>query len=136
MIAHNFAFAGFAVPDIDAARTFYADVLGLEVAVESMGQLSLELPGGGWVLIYPKPDHEPATYTVLNLEVDDIDTAVDDLASAGVELLRYDGFDQDARGIARGIAAGRGPDIAWLTDPAGNIIAVLQNPPRDDAALV
>lgn len=130
----TFAFAGFAVPDIDAARTFYGDVLGLEVAVESMGQLSLELPGGGWVLIYPKADHEPATYTVLNLEVDDIDRAVDELESAGVELLRYEGFGQDSRGIARGIATDRGPDIAWFADPAGNIVSVLQNPPRDDAA--
>ncbi|KRF32800.1 VOC family protein [Yonghaparkia sp. Soil809] len=129
-----FAFAGFAVPDTDAARAFYGGVLGLEVATEMMGQLSLELPGGGWVLIYPKPDHEPATYTVLNLEVDDIDRAVDELEAAGVTLLRYEGFGQDARGIARGITTDRGPDIAWFTDPAGNIISVLQNPPRDEAA--
>lgn len=136
MISTTFAFADFAVPDIDAAHRFYRDVLGLEVAVESMGQLSLELPGGGWVLVYPKPDHTPATYTVLNLEVDDIDRAVDELEAAGVALQRYDGFAQDERGIARGIASGRGPDIGWFTDPAGNIIAVLQNPPADDAALV
>ena len=130
----TFAFSGYAVPDIDAARSFYGDTLGLTVADEMMGQLSLELPGGGWVLIYPKPDHEPATFTVLNLEVDDIDGAVDELEAASVELLRYEGFGQDARGIARGIATERGPDIAWFTDPAGNIISVLQNPPRDDAA--
>jgi len=136
MIATTFAFAGFAVPDIDTAHAFYRDVLGLEVSLEPMGQLSLELPGGGWVLVYPKPDHQPATYTVLNLEVDDIDRAVDELTAAGVTLLRYEGFGQDERGIARGIAADRGPDIAWFTDPAGNIIAVLQNPPADDAALV
>lgn len=136
MVTHTFAFAGFAVPDIDAAHAFYRDVLGLEVAVESMGQLSLELRGGGWVLVYPKPDHTPATYTVLNLEVDDIDRAVDELEAAGVELLRYEGFEQDERGIARGISAGHGPDIAWFTDPAGNILSVLQNAPSDDAALV
>lgn len=136
MVAHMFAFAGFAVPDIDAAHAFYRDVVGLEVGVESMGQLSLELPGGGWVLVYPKPDHTPATYTVLNFEVADIDRAVDELEAAGVETLRYDGFEQDARGIARGIAAGHGPDIAWFTDPAGNILSVLQNAPSDDASVI
>jgi catechol 2,3-dioxygenase-like lactoylglutathione lyase family enzyme len=136
MVAHTFAFAGFAVPDTEAAHAFYRDVIGLEVAVESMGQLSLQLPGGGWVLVYPKPDHSPATYTVLNLEVDDIDRAVDELEAAGVTMLRYEGFGQDARGIARGIATGRGPDIAWFTDPAGNILSVLQNAPSDDASVV
>jgi catechol 2,3-dioxygenase-like lactoylglutathione lyase family enzyme len=129
MVAHTFAFAGFAVPDTEAAHAFYRDVIGLEVAVESMGQLSLQLPGGGWV-------HSPATYTVLNLEVDDIDRAVDELEAAGVTMLRYEGFGQDARGIARGIATGRGPDIAWFTDPAGNILSVLQNAPSDDASVV
>lgn len=136
MLTTTFAFSGFAVPDIDAARTFYSDVLGLTVGEEMMGQLSLGLPGGGWVLVYPKPDHEPATYTVLNLEVDDIDRAVDELEAAGVALLRYEGFEQDDRAIARGIAADEGPDIAWFTDPAGNIISVLQNPPSDDAAVI
>lgn len=136
MVAHTFAFASFAVPDIDAAHVFYRDVLGLQVAIESMGQLSLELPGGGWVLVYPKPDHTPATYTVLNLEVDDIDRAIDEFDAAGVETLRYGGFGQDERGISRGIAAGRGPDIAWFTDPAGNILSVLQNAPSDDASVV
>lgn len=81
------------------------------------------------MLVYPKPDHTPATYTMLNLEVDDIDAAVDELTARGVAFERYDGFDHDDRGIARGIAHDRGPDIAWCTDPAGNIIAVLQNPP-------
>lgn len=127
MLSLTYAFSGFAVPDIDAARSFYRDTLGLSVTDEMMGQISLELPGGGWVLIYPKPDHAPATYTVLNLEVADIDRAVDELVAAGVEILRYDGFDQDDRGIARGIAAQQGPDIAWFTDPAGNILSVLQN---------
>jgi catechol 2,3-dioxygenase-like lactoylglutathione lyase family enzyme len=127
MPTYTFAFSGFAVPDIDAARTFYRDALGLTVSDEMMGQLSIDLPGGGWVLVYPKPDHVPATYTVLNLEVADIDSAVDDLVERGVEMLRYEGFDQDARGISRGIAANQGPDIAWFVDPAGNIISVLQN---------
>lgn len=132
MLTLTYAFSGFAVPDIDAARGFYRDILGLDVDDAMMGQLSIDLPGGGWVLVYPKPDHEPATYTVLNLEVDDIEQAVDELEAAGVELLRYDGFGQDERGIARGIAAGRGPDIAWFTDPAGNILSVLQNPAAAD----
>lgn len=137
MITHTFAFSGFAVPDIEAAHHFYGTVIGLDVAVVDMGQLSIELPGGGWVLVYPKPDHVPATYTVLNLEVDDIDRAVDELEAAGVELARYPGMVQDARGIARGIATGEGPDIAWFTDPAGNILSVLQNAPsaaRDEDA--
>lgn len=123
-----YGFSGLAVPDIDAARTFYRETLGLEVTDAEMGQLSLTLPGGGWVLVYPKPDHTPATYTVLNLEVSDIDAAVTDLEARGVEMTRYDGFEQDELGIARGIVSGFGPDIAWFTDPAGNIIAVLENP--------
>ena len=127
MLSLTYAFSGFAAPDIDAARAFYRDTLGLTVNDEMMGQISLDLPGGGWVLIYPKPDHVPATYTVLNLEVEDIDAAVDELVAAGVEILRYEGFDQDERGIARGIATRQGPDIAWFTDPAGNIVSVLQN---------
>ncbi len=127
MPEYTFAFAGFAVPDIEAAHRFYRETLGLEVTVEGMGQLSLDLPGGGWVLVYPKPDHVPATYTVLNLEVADIDAAVDELTARGVAFTRYPGFAHDDRGIVRGIEAGQGPDIAWCTDPAGNIIAVLQN---------
>lgn len=127
MPEYSFAFPGFAVPDIEAARRFYGETLGLDVTEEDMGQLSLDLPGGGWVLIYPKADHEPATYTVLNLEVADIDAAVDELTARGVAFTRHPGFDHDDRGIVRGIATGQGPDIAWCTDPAGNIVAVLQN---------
>lgn len=127
MPEYSFAFPGFAVPDIEAARRFYGETLGLDVTEEDMGQLSLDLPGGGWVLIYPKADHVPATYTVLNLEVADIDAAVDELTARGVVFTLYPGFHHDDRGIVRGIAAAQGPDIAWCTDPAGNIIAVLQN---------
>jgi catechol 2,3-dioxygenase-like lactoylglutathione lyase family enzyme len=119
------AYTSFAVPDIDAARHFYRDVLGLAVTDGVMGQLAIHLPGGGWVMVYPKPDHVPATYTMFNLAVSDIDAAVDDLASRGVEFARYDGLGQDERGIARSFADDRGPDIAWFSDPAGNIIAVL-----------
>jgi catechol 2,3-dioxygenase-like lactoylglutathione lyase family enzyme len=119
------AFSGFAVPDTAAARAFYADTLGLEVT-EEYGLLTLHLNGGERpTLIYPKPDHAPAAYTILNFKVDDIEAAVDALAARGVEFLRYDGMEQDERGIMRG----GGPFIAWFTDPAGNILAVLQDRP-------
>jgi predicted enzyme related to lactoylglutathione lyase len=120
------AFNSFAVDDSEKAREFYEKTLGLDVEVleEQMGLLSLHMPGGQDAMIYPKPDFVPATYTVLNFSVDDIDTAVDELTTAGVEMERYDGFDQDAKGIARG----PGPQIAWFKDPAGNILAVLKQP--------
>jgi len=117
------AINGFAVDDIDAARKFYAETLGLEVTDEPMGVLTLHLAGGRPTLVYPKPDFKPATYTILNFDVDDIDAAVDELSSRGVEFERYEGFDQDEKGIAR--STGEEPDIAWFTDPAGNILAVL-----------
>lgn len=113
-------FSSFAAPDLDAARTFYRDVLGLEVG-EVMEQLSLTLPGGARVFVYQKDDHEPAVFTVLNLVVGDVAAGVDDLVGKGVTFERYDGFDQDERGIASGM----GPDIAWFTDPAGNIISIM-----------
>jgi catechol 2,3-dioxygenase-like lactoylglutathione lyase family enzyme len=119
------AFSGFAVPDTAAAHAFYADTLGLEVS-EEYGLLTLHLNGGERpTLIYPKPDHAPAAYTILNFKVDDIEAAVDALAARGVEFERYDGMEQDERGIMRG----GGPFIAWFTDPAGNILAVLQDRP-------
>jgi catechol 2,3-dioxygenase-like lactoylglutathione lyase family enzyme len=118
------AFSGFSVDDLAAARSFYADTLGLDVTVvdESMGLLSLDLAGGGTVMIYAKPTHQPATFTVLNFPVADVGKAVDDLAADGVSFQRYDGFDQDERGISRG----PGPLIAWFTDPAGNVLSVLE----------
>lgn len=91
-----------------------------------MGNIRLALPTGGTVLLYPKQDHVPATFTILNFVVADIDAAVDELAVAGVEFLRYEGLPADARGILRGRAANRGPDIAWFEDPAGNVLAVMQ----------
>lgn len=112
------AFSGFSVNDIDAARAFYGETLGLDVKEDS-GMLSLEL--GAPVLVYPKDDHTPATFTILNFPVADIDQTVDELTAAGVEFLRYDGFDQDDKGIANGT-----PRIAWFTDPAGNVLSVLQ----------
>jgi catechol 2,3-dioxygenase-like lactoylglutathione lyase family enzyme len=124
-LSNSTAFSGFAVPDTAAARAFYADTLGLEVT-EEYGLLTLHLNGGERpTLVYPKPDHAPATYTILNFKVDDIEAAVDALAARGVEFMRYDGMEQDERGIMRG----GGPFIAWFTDPAGNILAVLQDRP-------
>ena len=125
MLADSKAFSGFAVSDIEAARKFYGDTLGLEVTEEDMGVtlLTLHLAGDRPTMIYPKPDFEPATYTILNVPVDDIDAAVDELSSRGVKFERYEGFDQDEKGIARG----NGPNIAWFKDPAGNILAVLED---------
>ena len=116
------AFSGFAVDDIEAARKFYGETLGLETS-EQYGLLTLHLAGGRDTLVYPKPDHVPATYTILNFQVDDVDAAVDELTARGVSLERYEGMGQDAKGINR---AG-GPYIAWFTDPAGNILSVLQD---------
>lgn len=121
MFRDSRAYSGFSTNDIDASRAFYEGTLGLEVTDEN-GMLSLRLAGGGRVLIYPKPDHVPAAFTVLNFPVGDIDAAVDRLAAAGVAFERYEGFEQDARGIMRGF----GPPIAWFKDPAGNILAVLE----------
>ena len=119
------AFSGFSVNDIPQAKEFYGATLGLDVD-ELNDVLQLKLGGGGSVFVYPKENHEPATFTILNFPVDDIDRTVDELKSRGVEFERYEGFEQDDKGIARGIAAEQGPDIAWFKDPAGNILAVLQ----------
>ena len=115
-------FSGFSAPDIDAARAFYADTLGIETSDDN-GMLILHLAGGRDTLICPKPNHEPATYTILNFGVDDIEATVDELLERGVDMEIYDGFDQDERGIARDA----GPPIAWFRDPAGNILAVIEN---------
>jgi predicted enzyme related to lactoylglutathione lyase len=121
MFENTRAFSGFAVDDLEAAKKFYGEALGLKTS-EQYGLLTLHLAGGRDTLVYPKPDHAPATYTILNFAVDDIDAAVDELVSRGVELEKYDGLGQDDKGINR---AG-GPYIAWFKDPAGNILAVLQ----------
>ena len=122
MLAKSKAFSGFAVDDLDRAREFYEGTLGLEVSDED-GLLTLRLAGDRPTLVYPKPDFTPATYTILNFPVDDIDAAVDELAARGVRFERYEGFEQDEKGISR---APGGPPIAWFTDPAGNILAVLE----------
>ena len=121
------AFSGFSVKDLNAAKEFYTNILGLDVA-EDMG-LQISLPGGGKVFVYEKPDHVPASFTILNLVVEAIDIAVDDLVAKGVKFEQYDmpEIKQDEKGIARGRDTNMGPDIAWFTDPSGNIIAVLQN---------
>jgi predicted enzyme related to lactoylglutathione lyase len=121
MFTETKAFSGFAVRDIAAAKAFYGDTLGIKIS-EDHGLLTLHLAGDRPTLVYPKPDHVPASYTILNFPVDDIDAAVDELVARGVEILRYEGMEQDDRGIMR---AG-GPYIAWFTDPAGNVLSVLQ----------
>ena len=126
MFANTKATNGFAVDDIEAAKRFYGETLGLGTTdlSEEFGVMSIQLAGGRDTLVYRKDDFTPATYTILNFEVDDVDSAVDDLAARGVTFERYDGFDQDDKGIARG----PGPSIAWFKDPAGNILSVLQQP--------
>lgn len=128
MLDADRAFSGFSVDEIEAARRFYADALGLQVKTESeeFGLISLQVGGGPGVFVYAKGEaHSPATYTVLNFPVADIDGAVDELSAKGVEFQRYDGFDQDERGISRGGSEGM-PSIAWFTDPAGNILSVIE----------
>ncbi|HEX2435530.1 MAG TPA: VOC family protein [Solirubrobacterales bacterium] len=126
MFTDTNAYSGFAVDDIDKAREFYGDTLGIETEVldEENGLLTLHLAGGRDTLVYRKPDLAPANYTILNFPVDDVESAVDELAAKGVSFERYDDFDQDERGIARG----SGPDIAWFKDPAGNILSVHGQP--------
>ena len=121
MLTESPAFSGFSSNDIDACLAFYKDTLGLQ-AFKNNGMLELKLGGGGTVLVYPKDNHEPATFTVLNFPVPDVESAVDELASKGVSFERYDRFPQDDKGIMRG----HGPDIAWFKDPAGNILSVLK----------
>jgi catechol 2,3-dioxygenase-like lactoylglutathione lyase family enzyme len=122
MFENTKAFSGFAVDDVQKAREFYGDTLGLMTS-EEHGSLVLHLAGERPTFVYPKPNHTPADYTILNFPVDDIDKAVDELASRGVQFERYDGFEQDEKGIAR---MNEGPLIAWFRDPAGNVLSVLQ----------
>ncbi len=117
------AFSGFSVDDIEKAKDFYGRVLGMAVT-DDHGALRLSIGGGKDVYVYAKDDHAPATYTILNFPVDDIDTAVGELTRAGVKFERYDMTDE--KGIARGTASGNGPDIAWFKDPAGNFLSVLK----------
>ncbi len=125
MLKDSHAFSGFSSNDIPKAMDFYSQTLGLEVSEEN-GLLTLKLGGGHSALVYPKDDHQPATYTTLNFPVDDIDKAVDELTERGVVFEKYGGdFGQDERGVMRG----EGPPIAWFKDPAGNILSVIQTDP-------
>jgi catechol 2,3-dioxygenase-like lactoylglutathione lyase family enzyme len=124
MFTDTKAYSGFAVDDLQKAREFYGDTLGLRNTVldEENGLMMLHLAGGRDTLVYQRPGFTPATYTILNFEVDDIENAVDELSGLGVRFERYDGMEQDEKGIARD----GGPNIAWFKDPAGNILSVLQ----------
>jgi catechol 2,3-dioxygenase-like lactoylglutathione lyase family enzyme len=121
MFRDSQAYSGFSVNDIPKAKAFYGETLGLKVS-EANGMLTMHLATGGRVLIYPKDDHEPASFTILNFPVDDIDSAVDKLTGLGIGFERYPDSGQDERGINRQW----GPPIAWFKDPAGNILSVLQ----------
>jgi catechol 2,3-dioxygenase-like lactoylglutathione lyase family enzyme len=121
MFENTRAFSGFSVDDVPEARKFYGETLGLRVS-EEYGMLSLHIAGERDILVYPKPDHTPATFTILNFPVADIEKAVEELAERGVRFERYDDSNTDEKGIYRG----QGPLIAWFKDPAGNILSVLQ----------
>jgi catechol 2,3-dioxygenase-like lactoylglutathione lyase family enzyme len=126
MFKNTKAFSGYSVDDLKKAKGFYGDTLGLEVSETDEG-LDLQLAGGAHVFLYPKPNHVPATFTVLNFQVDDIDKAVDELAGLGIQFESYGGeIKTDDKGIFRGGAQGKGPNIAWFKDPAGNILSVLE----------
>ena len=125
MFKNTKAFSSFSADDLKKAKQFYGQTLGLEVSETAEG-LGLQIAGGGEVFIYPKPNHEPSTFTVLNFPVDNIEKAVDELTARGVRFESYEGeLKTDEKGIFRGSAQGAGPDIAWFKDPAGNILSVL-----------
>ena len=116
------AYSGFSVDDVAAAEAFYGETLGLDISLER-GLIFLHIAGGSTILVYPKPDHVPASFTILNFPVPNIEAAVDALAGRGVPFLRYEGIETDERGILRG----NGPNIAWFKDPAGNILSVVED---------
>lgn len=122
------AFSGFSVDDLEKAKAFYSEILGVDVREEGDMGLALHLAGGTRVFIYPKEDHQPATFTILNFVVDDIDTVMDALKDKGVQFEHYnnDKLPQDDKGVLRGQSAGMGPDIAWFKDPAGNVLSILE----------
>ena len=125
MLKGEKAFSGFSVNDLAAARKFYGQTLGLQVEENAQGGLTLRVAGPNGIFVYSKDDHVPATYTILNFLVADIDKAVDELAGKGVNFESYEGI-TDAKGIARGSSVGQGPDIAWFKDPAGNFLSLLK----------
>lgn len=126
MLKAKTAFSGFAVDDLAKAKKFYTEILGVKADDEGLG-VRLHLPGGGTVFAYPKSNHQPATFTILNFAVENIDGAVDELTSRGVQFEHYEnGPKTDKKGIMRGKERNMGPDIAWFKDPAGNILSVLE----------
>ncbi len=125
MLKGSDAFSGFSVNDLAAAKEFYSGTLGLEVEEDGFG-LRLKVAGPNGIFVYPKDDHAPATYTILNFRVDDVEKAVDELTRKGVKFERYENM-TDEKGVARGVANGQGPDIAWFKDPAGNFLSVLKD---------
>lgn len=129
MIQSDFAFSGLSVDNLDEAREFYVNTLGLTLEDDTMG-LTLQLPGGATLFVYEKADHEPASYTVLNFVVENIDEAIEHLTEEhDIEMLIYDNLpaSQDNLGVLRGKTSGDGPNIAWFNDPAGNVLAVIEN---------
>jgi len=128
MLKVKTAFSGISVDNLDEAKRFYIDILGLDLKDDKMG-LKLQLPSGGDLFIYAKDGHQPATYTVLNFVVDNIDEAVDELVKQGISFESYDDMPtkQDDKKIFRGLANNQGPDIAWFKDPAGNILSIIQD---------
>ncbi len=126
MLRDSQAFSGFSVDDLAAAKDFYGGTLGLETEDNAMGMLVIKLAHGAHIIVYPKAGHTPATFTILNFPVDDIDTAVKTLSDRGVSFEHYEGM-TDESGVARGLSVNRGPDIAWFKDPAGNILSILND---------
>jgi predicted enzyme related to lactoylglutathione lyase len=127
MLNKNKAFSSFSVDDLEKAKKFYGETLGLNVSEEKDMGLNILFAGGGSVFIYSKPNHQPATFTVLNFIVEDIDKSVDELISRGIKFLQYTGeLQTDEKGIARSTNPKEGPSIAWFADPAGNILSILQ----------
>lgn len=125
MLKHSKAFSGFSVNDIQKAKEFYSGILGLEVKDNPMGLIELNLEGGNRIIIYPKPNHVPATFTLLNFPVKNIDEAVDELINKEIKFEQYEGpIKTDKKGICR--SGGKGPNIAWFKDPAGNILSLIE----------
>lgn len=130
MLKNSKAFSGFSVNNLNDAKKFYSEVLGLDVKVEGNMGLRLNLTGGAEIFIYEKKDHTPATFTILNFHVENIDKAIDELESKGIKFEHYDlgnGAVTDEKGVLRGLSNNMGPDIAWFKDPSGNILSILQN---------
>lgn len=125
MLKQSKAFSGFSVNDILKAKQFYSEILGLEVNDNPMGLIELNFEGGNHIIIYPKPNHVPATFTILNFPVTNIDEAVDELINKGIKFEQYEGpIKTDEKGICR--SGGKGPNIAWFKDPAGNILSLIE----------